>query len=66
MVDGGGEVDDAADLDEDDADAPAPVATAAETNQPAGIPSKHLEGEEEEEDDDARLADGLRAEDDAP
>ena len=67
MVDGGGEVDDAADLDEDDADAPAPVATAAETNQPAVDPLGNISKvwEEEEEDDDARLADGPRAEDDA-
>ena len=67
MVDGGGEADDAADLDEDDYDAPARVATAAETNQPAVDPLGNISKvwEEEEEDDDARLADGPRAEDDA-
>ena len=62
MVDGGGEVDDAADLDEDDADT-APVATAAETNQPAVDPLGNISKVwEEEEDDEARLADGPRAE----
>jgi 16S rRNA (cytidine(1402)-2'-O)-methyltransferase len=66
MVDGGGEVDDAADLDEDDADAAASVATAAETNQPAADPLGNISKLwEEEEDDDDRLADDPREEHDA-
>ena len=66
MVDGGGDVDDAADLDEDEADAAASVATAAETNQPAADPLGNISKVwEEEEDDDDRLADDPREEQDA-